>query len=581
LLTVCVGLPYFLLSATGPLLQGWYCLLPSGISPYRLYAISNAGSLIALVTYPFLIDPVLGAISQTILWSWLFGVFSLVCTVSAWLVFRQARAKPLLTTDREQDSLAGPDWREHTFWFVASMIPSVMLLAATNQICVDVAVVPFLWILPLTLYLLSFIVCFHSLRWCPRAGSTILWLVAVGATIPTMFLCRGVTTSLPIPVQVAVYCGLLFACCMMCHGELVRRKPDPRHLTSFYLTLAAGGASGGIFVGVIAPRVFPAYVELPVATVACTLLMVVVYYMHSSKRPDSSGPRRAWLGLAGSTLLMIAAFSALFQMTLAEVEIVDRNFYGVLKIRLQDSQSSTSPPSYQMIHGRTMHGMQYFSEQRRRWPTSYYGTNSGVGIALQHHQAGRERHIGVVGLGVGTLAAYGTVHDRLRFYEINPAVVRLAEQFFLYLHDSPASIQIVPGDARVTLHRESSRHFDILVLDAFSSDAIPIHLLTEEAFRIYLRHLKPDGILAAHISNVHVDLSPVLHGHAERMNLSTCTIDADAEEKKGVRASIWFLMATAPEALRKLPGIQPAVADNSTKKLHWTDNRSSLFEVLR
>ncbi|MCH5377623.1 MAG: fused MFS/spermidine synthase, partial [Planctomycetes bacterium] len=237
-------------------------------------------------------------------------------------------------------------------------------------------------------------------------------------------------------------------------------------------------------------------------------------------------------------------------------------------------------PIYQMIHGRTMHGMQYFSEERRRWPTSYYGPGSGVGLVMEHHHQGRERRIGVVGLGVGTLAAYGKPDDRFRFYEINPAVTVLAERFFLYLHDCPSSVEIVPGDARISLEREPAQQFDVLVLDAFSSDAIPIHLLTEEAFRIYLRHMQPDGILAVHISNMHVDLRPVLAGHADRLGLSELTIDTPADPNRGVRAAIWCLLAADPGSL-KIPPLQQAALAPSARRLYWTDDRSSLFDAMK
>jgi len=580
LLTVCIGLPYLLLSATGPLLQAWFCRLPGGVSPSRLYAVSNLGSLIALVSYPFLVDAFLGAVTQTVFWSWQFAGFAAVCGGCGWVTFRRGHAEPLRAGKHSDGTSDRPGWSRYAWWFALSAVPSAMLLAATNQICIDVAVVPFLWILPLTLYLLSFILCFHSLRWCPRDVWAIAWIAAVVAVIPVMFLGRGVTTSLPIPVQVAVYCGLLFACAMVCHGELVRLKPTPRYLTAFYLILAAGGAAGGFFVSVIAPHVFPTYVELSLAMVACTLLLLGVYYCSPSSRLKHGRPRWAWLSMAAGTLVITAALTSLFQTTLAGVKVVYRNFYGVLMVGAQSGDSASQDRADQLIHGRTMHGMQYFSPKRRRWPTSYYGPNSGVGLVLANHHAGEARHIGVVGLGVGTLAAYGTPEDRFRFYEINPAVIVLAERYFLYLDDSPSAIEIVPGDARISLEREPSQQFDVLVLDAFSSDAIPIHLLTEEAFRIYLGHLKPDGILAVHISNVHVDLRPVLEGHAEQLGLSELTVDSDADPDRGLRAANWCLLAAEPRAI-EVPALRSAALAPGTRRVHWTDDRSSLFEVLK
>ena len=579
LLTACVGLPYLLLSSTGPLLQAWFCRLPGARSPYRLYAVSNVGSLLALLSYPFVVEPMLGAVGQTRLWSWLFAGFALACSACAWLTLRGA-APSEGVSGRADGTEDRPSSLRYLTWFALSMIPSVMLLAATNQICIDVAVVPLLWILPLTLYLLSFILCFHSLRWCPRDGWAIAWGVAVLAAVPVMWMGRGVTTSLPIPVQIAVYGALLLSCSMVCHGELVRLKPSPRHLTSFYLILAGGGAAGGLFVAVVAPRVFVIHVELSLAIVACTVALFAVYYFSASSRLRGGQPRWAWLGLTAAMLMVVGALAALFQQTLAGVEVVQRNFYGVLMVRVETDDRPEPAPLYQLIHGRTMHGMQYFSPQQRRWPTSYYGPYSGVGLVLTHHRAGQPRHVGIVGLGIGTLAAYGQAADRLRFYEINPAVTALAEHFFTYLQDCPAASETVLGDARISLERELPQEFDVLVLDAFSSDAIPIHLLTEEAFQIYLRHLKPDGILAVHISNVHVDLRPVLAGHARRLGLSELTVASDADADRGVRAAVWSLLAADPSAL-EIPELQRAALAPGSRSLRWTDDRHSLFEVLR
>ncbi|MCL4201115.1 MAG: fused MFS/spermidine synthase [Pirellulaceae bacterium] len=579
LLTACIGFPYLLLSSTGPLLQAWFCRLPGDRSPYRLYAVSNVGSLVALLSYPFVVEPALGAVGQTRLWSWLFAGFALVCGMCAWFTWRAAA--PSSAMDAGAD---GADRRprsvQYLAWFALSMIPSVMLLAVTNQICIDVAVVPLLWILPLTLYLLSFIFCFHSPRWCPRNGWAIAWGVAVLAALPAMWMGRGVTTSLPIPAQIAIYGMLLFACSMVCHGELVRLKPSPRHLTAFYLVLAAGGAAGGLFVAVVAPRVFVIQVELSLAIVACCAALMSVYYGSASSRIRGGRPRWIWLGLTGAMLMVVGALTALFQQTLAGVEMVQRNFYGVLMVRMETADRPDASPSYQLIHGRTMHGMQYSLPSQRRWPTSYYGPESGVGLVLTHHRAGQSRHVGIVGLGIGTLAAYGEETDVFRFYEINPAVTALAERFFTYLQDCPAVSETVLGDARIRLEREEPQEFDVLVLDAFSSDAIPIHLLTEEAFRIYLGHLKRDGILAVHISNVHVDLRPVLCGHARRLGLSELTIASGADEQRGVRSAVWSLLAADPAALAT-PELQRAALMPCGRFLDWSDDRHSLFEVLR
>lgn len=578
LLTACIGLPYGLLSATGPLLQSWFTRIPGSGSPYRLYALSNLGSLIALVSYPFVLEPTVGAAGQTVLWSWLFAAFSIACGGCIWLVVARSPQSPEGAAVRASGN--SPGWRVIGMWFALAMVPSVMLLASTNQICTDVAVVPFLWILPLTLYLLSFILCFHSSRWCPRPVWSVAWAVAVAIALPAMYWGRGVTSSLSIPAQLAAFSWLLFACAMLCHGELVRRKPDPSHLTSFYLTLAAGGAAGGFFVGVIAPLVFPAYVELSLAIAGCTALFLVVYFRDPGTWLYRGRPRWAWTLLLAASLGVGGVLIGLFQQSLAGVHAIYRNFYGVLQVKLQMDSRGPAEWNWQLIHGRTMHGMQYVEEDKRDWATSYYGPESGIGIVLQTHRAGQPRRIGVVGLGVGTLAAYGQPRDVLRFYEINPASIRLAERAFSYLHHSRARTEIVLGDARIRLDQEPPQVFDVLVLDAFSSDAIPIHLLTREAFHVYLRHLKPGGVLAVHISNYHLDLRPVVAGHARHFGLNEATIYSPGDRDRGTRTAQWCLLAADPKTL-EIPELQRDKSLPPARWIDWSDDKNSLFDVLK
>ena len=399
LLAVCLGMPYLLLAATGPLLQAWYRALPGDASPYRLYSISNLGSLLALIGYPFVIDSALGASAQTTFWSWLFFAFAIVCSYCAWVTLRHGRQEPRTPQNVSSSGADRPTWLQCGLWFSLAMLPTVMLLAVTDQICTDVAAVPFLWILPLTLYLLSFILCFRSLRWCSRNLWAILWAVSVLGTIPVMFLGLGVNTSVPVLAQIGVFCGLLFACAMVCHGELVRRKPSPRYLTMFYLILSAGGAAGGILVGVVAPQMFPTYVELPLAMVGCTVLLMGVFYFAPESKLYRGQPRWAWSGLLASALLMMACLTILFQQQLAGVQSIYRNFYGVLQVKQLPGDDHPDAPLYRLIHGRTMHGMQYSTEPRRRWPTSYYGRDSGIGLVLGLGEPGQTKRVGVIGLG--------------------------------------------------------------------------------------------------------------------------------------------------------------------------------------
>nr|MCU0980097.1 fused MFS/spermidine synthase [Pirellulaceae bacterium] len=581
LLTVAVGLPYLLLSATGPLLQAWHARVRPHVSPYPLYALSNLGSLLGLISYPFWFDPAFAADQQTRIWSGGFLIFAAGCAICGAVVWRTPAVPPVAPGIGPPSRVeARPPWPRIALWFYLAMVPSVMLLAATNLVCTDVAVVPFLWVLPLTLYLLSFILCFQSLRWCHRGLWWIAWAIVTVAAIRVLARGIGVVTSDPVAVQILVFFALLFCCAMLCHGELARTKPDPAHLTTFYLTLAAGGAAGGVFVGLIAPRVLVINAEVSIAMVACTAVILMVLYSDPSGRLRQGRPRWVW----GCLLLALAALTATqvvqFQRTLAGVQEVHRNFFGVLQVKLKPAAVATSGLVCQLIHGRTMHGLQFINADKRRCPTSYYGEQSAIGLLLQADPSAPPRRIGVVGLGVGTLAAYARPGDEFRFYEINPAVIDLAQRFFDYLPACRGSVEIVEGDARILLEQEPAQAFDVLVLDAFSSDSIPVHLLTREAFAGYLRHLKQDGVLAVHISNVHVDLSPVVAGQATHFQLAMAGFESSANEDTETRFAIWMLLSRNARAL-EIEAVQRAKLPRPDRELAWTDQRNSVFQTLR
>jgi spermidine synthase len=366
---------------------------------------------------------------------------------------------------------------------------------------------------------------------------------------------------------------------MLCHGELVRLKPHPAYLTSFYLTLAAGGAAGGLFVGVVAPLVFPTYVELPLGLVGCTVLILVVFYRDCSWALSGGRPRWAWGCLLFGLVALVCFQADLFVRSLSGVQEIHRNFYGVTRVKMEPVMWAEKEFVFKLIHGRTMHGEQFASEKRRLLPTAYYGEKSGVGLILRSHRRGEGKRVGVVGLGIGTLAAYGEPGDTYRFYEINPDMIDLAKRFFAYLDTCQADWEIVEGDARMSLEEEPSQRFDVLVLDAFSSDAVPIHLLTHEAFKLYLRHLKPDGVLAVHASNVHLDLRRVTAGHAESFDLEVASVLSPAETKQGTTKAVWELLSRAPASLQ-LEAIQQAKLRRERQSVFWTDKRNSLFQVL-
>lgn len=574
LLTVAnVGLPYFILSSTGPLLQSWFSRTHVGQSPYRLYSLSNVGSLLALVSYPFVVEPSFTTTTQSILWSLLFAAFALLCSASAvWMWQRSSQTVASSLSVAESAVVAQPTWGVAGMWFGFAMAASVMLLATTNQVCLDVAVIPFLWVLPLALYLVTFILCFESDRWYRRrpysaAAALLLFM--------TMYLASQ-GSQISLLLQVGIYFSALFCTCMVCHGELVRLKPNPKYLTAYFLTISAGGASGGLFVGLLAPLLFASYYELHFGIVGFALLYMCLRLHEDKVRL----PIPAWFQpmlVSSALVLVVGAFTQFGRHAEGSVAVA-RNFYGVLKVE-QRPHVDPDRSMIRLAHGRIEHGSQFVSPERRRVPTAYYSNVSGVGQLMLTLRPGQPKHVGIVGLGVGTLAAYGQKGDRYRLYEINPDVVSMAKEHFTFLADCPAEQTVVTGDARLALEFESPQQFDILVLDAFSGDAIPAHLLTKEALGVYLRHLKPDGVLACHISNLHFDLRPVITGLAEELELTSQIRISDANAETGAFKAVWALLTRNVDTLENSVGKMDAEPLHR-KPIVWTDDRSNLFEVM-
>jgi len=574
LLLATVGTPYFLLSSTGPLLQKWFSTACPGTSPYRLYALSNLGSLLALVSYPFAFEPVFSSTAQAWLWSVLFLVFALSCLMCGWKTATSAVSNELenvaAAAMQVDDNVKLPRAR----WFILAMLPSVMLLATTNEVCMDIAVVPFLWIIPLTLYLLSFILTFESDRFYYRRPMTAITAISLLTTM--IMLSRGCVFG--VVVQIILFFANLFAVCMLCHGELVRLKPSAKYLTSFYLTMSAGGAAGGLAVGLLAPFVFDGYFELPLAILAC-LLVCIGTYLRDDKQFQLRVPQATTLNFGLTLVSVFFIYFVFFDQHSDYVKDVERNFYGVLRVE-DDVQESNSRPMRDMVHGRVVHGRQFTDVAGRREPSTYYSHSSGIGKALLAGKDSAPRRIGVVGLGAGTLAVYGRTGDDIRFYEINPDVIALARKHFTFMDDSLATVDVVPGDARLVLERQADQDFDVLVLDAFSGDAIPVHLLTSEAMQIYTRHLNKNGILAVHISNSYFDLEPVVRALAVESGLDArvqiCVRGADS----GVAFdSVWMLLSRDTSSLDVVCG--PDTTNAEHRVVYWTDDRNNLLNVLR
>ena len=472
-------------------------------------------------------------------------------------------------------------------WFGLAMVPSVLLSAVTNKLSVDVSPIPFLWVVPLTLYLVSLIVCFSVESWANRwvwGAASAIALLTSAFVIGSQ---RGSGSYGSLPFQFAVHLGTLFCLCMACHGELVRWKPSsggdtsPRgqSLTEFYLVMSAGGAAGGLFVAVVAPALFPLCVEHHLGLLAAALLLPVAWMCDARQGWFHARNAWVWLCLACGVIPLSVGLTLDVLMTLRNVHRVSRNFYGVLRV-IEQRKETPSAAYYELAHGGTKHGLQLIDPKLARLPTTYYGLTSGVGLALSWHHADRPRRVGLVGLGVGTLATYGRKGDVYDFYEIDPAVRDLATNFFRYLRDTPAETHLIPGDARLALERRDPQQYDVLVLDAFSSDAIPIHLLTAEAFEVYRRHLAPDGIIAVHVSNHYFNLRPVVAGHAQRLGWSVVSIaDRSGDPELFTTASLWILLSPHAASLEAGP-LSRIERTDLGQPIDWTDSRHSLFEVL-
>ena len=603
ILVVGVGLPFFVLSTTSSLVQAWFSRTHPGRSPYRLYALSNAGSLLALLSYPFVVEPSLALRSQAMGWAAGYVVFAVLCgylaVASARGGARGAGGSVLAPAQENAPAPAAsgapaggrgeevrPTFLVRTLWLVLPAFGSVLLLATTNRICGDIGVVPLLWVLPLALYLVTFIVCFDRPGWYVRPVFVVAALVAAGGVAFVLFEPTGTLTFLPL---IAAYGFALLVGCMICHGELVRLRPAPQHLTAYYLTLAAGGAVGGLFVGVVAPYVFDRLWELYIGYWGTTAALVVAMLRD---RGSCLNGRHGWLWRhVARTAVTAVAIASVLAVPYFDPQAVRRirNFYGILRV---EEENADDPQEHALVlrHGRIMHGSQFQDPALRHTPTTYYTEESGVALAILNHPAravgpdGRSHmRIGVVGLGTGTLAAYGRAGDTIRFYEINAAVVGLSQgrgASFTYLDDSPARIEIALGDARLSLEREPPQQFDVLAIDAFSGDAVPVHLLTVEAFQAYLRHLAPGGVLAVHTSNTFLDLDRVVQAQADHLGLRVVAMDSPIDKEEQYWAT-WMLLVRDGHVL-DAPAIRAAPHNDRVKSVRlWTDDYSNLLEVLR
>ena len=569
LLTATIGLPFFLLSATNPLVQSWLARSQSK-APYQLFALSNFGSMLALLSYPLIVEPFMPLRVQTWTWSIGYGLFVVLCSAAAWR-FRSGERTTLVAA---ADGGAAPLLGEYALWFALAALPSAMLLAVTNFLLQNVAAIPLFWIVPLALYLLSFIFAFGSLWWYWRP----FWYLAAAVATIAMIVGMSGYTSLNDYQFLPMFTACLFVCCLVCHGEVASLRPSPRYLTSFYLIIAAGGAFGGLFVAAIAPLVFIASFELQIIVplTAAAIVMAAWWRYRFSKR---AGLRDALLMIALSILSGATSYMAVFTFRdLQGSHLLARNFYGALRV-------TDLPPLVPgddrrlLLNGSINHGEQFLAPEKRREAITYFSHASGLGVGLDELGKDGPLKVGVIGLGTGTIAAYCRPGDTYHFYEINPLVLRIAQTEFSYLKDCPTNPTVTMGDARLSLESEESQQFDFFAVDAFISDAIPVHLLTREAFDLYWRHLKPDGVLAVHISNRYVDLAPIVATAAEANGKRARIITNGADITSAVSGATWMLITSRPGFFDR-PGLQAAFdADIPQGFTGWTDDYSNLWTV--
>jgi SAM-dependent methyltransferase len=579
LLAVTVGLPYFLLSTTGPLLQAWYARRFQGAMPYRLYALSNAGSMFALLSYPVLFEPVFTTHQQAWMWSAAYGVFVVLCGLTALRSGPGARGQgPGAEAAAADADAVPPSAKRYLIWLLLPAVASLLLLAITNHLSQNVAAIPFLWVLPLSIYLLTFILCFEGSGWYRRNPYLQLLAVALGSMAYALSV--DSTGSVPIRVMVPLFAMGLFTCCMVCHGELARLKPDPRYLTHFYVMIAAGGALGGLLVGLVAPHLFNALYEMPLGLVACAVLVVWVLRQDAELKWFQRWRQPAPIVAAVLTVALAVFVGIEIRNSVRGSRVLVRNFYGALRVR-DNGPATQLDATRTLTHGTINHGEQFLNPARRDLPTTYYGPDTGVGLAIREKQKTKAIRVGVIGLGTGTLAAYGRPGDYYRFYEINPLVLRLAHTEFSFLPDCKAKVDVAMGDARLSLEREAPENFDVLAVDAFSSDSIPVHLLTLEAMELYFRHLQPDGVLAVHISNRYLDLEPVLAGETRATRKISRVVDTDDDDTQDVFGATWVLM-TSPASGFHGEELKNSTEIGSQRTVRlWTDDYSNLFRILK
>lgn len=575
LLTVTAGLPYFALSATAPLAQAWWARLQLQ-KPYRLYALSNTASLLGLLSFPFFIELFFTSGQQARLWSFVFSAFVLCFAVASFAYWKLLVSAPIDQTLKLDNSAEPAKAGDFFLWTGYAALGSLLLLSLSNAITEDVATVPLLWVVPFAIYLLTFILNFHDNRWYrPKSDAYVFLFVLLSWLAIANF-----DFSVDLVTRIVIYSLLLFTGCMLCHGELVRIKPGAESLTAFYLAMALGGAVGGVFVGVVAPLVFNSTWEFPITLSLVVILAYLIIWRQEKQFAETQLSFKLKIALWLSPLVILFIF-LVGSLQFLRWTYAERNFYGTLKVLTnffgQENESRA------LINRRINHGSQFTAAGKRGIPTTYYGKSSGIGLMIESLAKAGHLRIGVIGLGAGTLTAYAGQGDYIRYYELDPADVEIAQKYFTYLSDSQAEKDIVIGDARVSLEREPSQNFDVLVIDAFSGDSIPTHLLTQEAMGVYLRHLRSNGVVAFHITNAHLNLQPVVAALVSSFKLSAILIESGMDLSQDIYPASWA-MVSADQNVLNAPELVQARSSSAWQQdtvRDWTDDYSNLFNILK
>jgi len=566
LLTTTVGLPFVLLSATSPLTQVWFARRWAKREPYFLFAISNLASLLALLSFPFLIEPNLPLSGQAMLWSALFFAYALICGL---LIGTNCvgTAQPLPIGTKGNTAVDPFSLRKSLLLLVLSTCGSMLSLSITNHLSMNVAPIPLLWILPLAVYLITFMITFNRPSLYPRK--------IVTCSLP--FVLAGLAWGAYHPdfagryqIVIISFCAGLFICCLFCHGEISRQKPLGGNLTFFYIMISLGGGLGAFLIGIISPRVFSGVYELPLSLILLALAALWV------KWENGWVVRSVWVVAAIATFFV---FAQNIHSDRATSQIRTRNFYSTLRVVTEQIGDDKQSRCRFLFNGSICHGAQFLDPAREMTPTMYFSRKSGVGLVMDYFSK-RSKYVGLIGLGAGTLAAYGRPGDRFRYYEINPQVVQIAVDYFSFLRLSPALVNLAMGDARFSLESENPQGFDILVVDAFSGDSIPVHLLTKQSFALYSRHIKPDGVVAFHTTNRYVNLAPVVQLLAKEAGYSAIAIFNNPDKENVVEFSQWILVTRnqgllSDPAINRNRGSIPGIPDLRI----WTDDYSNLTKV--